>query len=484
MNANTARAPVITAAIESAARRAPDLPACILDGATLSYAALVRQVRALAAQFTRAGLAPGDAVGIALADDRANILTTLALIRLGCRQVALPPRDPAPLREDLARRLGLVAVVGMAAPDALGGAALILPDIEAAAAAPDVPAPPPAGGAELVVGTSGTTGRPKLMVATEPMMVDKAEILAGYGRVFLHRLGFDGNHGKRLTLRSLVTGGTEIVGGGVTPEEIARLVTRFGVGRLHLQPQAAAALLKLEGGQGAGWPKAARIFTTGTRIPQPFRLQLQAALGCELHVQYGTTEVGMVSIAGPRDHDVHPDSVGRLLPGVAVEAVDDDGRALSAGEEGLLRFRSAGAVLGYLDDEAANARHFGDGWFRPGDVGRVTPDGDLLVAGRRDDMMTLGIIKIFPAEIEAVAEGFPGLADCAAFAMHSERFGDIPLLAVVGGPGFDAAALLAHCRARLGVRAPRRVLELPALPRNAQGKVLRRDLAALAGAKP
>ncbi|GGJ29148.1 hypothetical protein GCM10011320_40530 [Neoroseomonas lacus] len=137
----------------------------------------MRQVRTVAAQFTRAGLAPGDAVGIALADDRANIRTTLARIRLGCRPVALLPRDPAPLREDLARRLGLVAVVGMAAPDALGGAALIRPDIEAAVAAPDVP--PPAGGAELVVGISDTTGRPKLVVATEPMMVDKAEILAG-----------------------------------------------------------------------------------------------------------------------------------------------------------------------------------------------------------------------------------------------------------------------------------------------------------------
>jgi acyl-CoA synthetase (AMP-forming)/AMP-acid ligase II len=482
LNGTTARAPVIVAAIETVARRAPELPALIFDGEPVSYAVLARQLRALAAQFSRAGLAPGDTVGITLADERANILTALALIRLGCRQVALPPRDPAPLREDLARRLGLAAVVGMAPEDAFGEAALILPDIEAAIAAPDAPAPPPAAGAELVVGTSGTTGRPKLMVVTEPVMVDKAEILAGHGRVFLHRLGFDGNHGKRLTLRSLVTGGTEVVGGGATPEEIAHLAERFGVGRLHLQPQAASALLRLRDG-GIGWPKAARLFTTGARIPQAFRLEIQAALGCDLYVQYGTTEAGMVSIAGPADHGAHPDSVGHLLPGVTVEAVDDDGRALPAGEEGLLRFRAPGAVAGYLDDDAANARHFGDGWFRPGDIGRAMPNGELLVAGRRDDMMTLGIIKIFPAEIEAVAEGFPGLADCAAFAMHSERFGDIPVLAAVGGPGFDAASLLAHCRARLGMRAPRRVLELPALPRNTQGKVLRRDLAALAGGR-
>ena len=79
-----------------------------------------------------------------------------------------------------------------------------------------------------------------------------------------------------------------------------------------------------------------------------------------------------------------------------------------------------------------------------------------------------------------MAEGFPGLVDCAAFAWRSAALGDLPMLAVVSAAGFDAAALLAHCRARLGLRAPRRVLELPALPRNAQGKVLRRELASLA----
>ena len=104
----------------------------------------------------------------------------------------------------------------------------------------------------------------------------------------------------------------------------------------------------------------------------------------------------------------------------------------------------------------------------------------LLVAGRRDDMMTLGTIKILPAEIEAVAEGFPGLRDCAAFAVRAPALGDIPVLAVVGDAGFDAAGLLAHCRARLGLRAPRKVVAVDAIPRNAMGKVLRQQLAEMA----
>jgi long-chain acyl-CoA synthetase len=192
------------------------------------------------------------------------------------------------------------------------------------------------------------------------------------------------------------------------------------------------------------------------------------------------TEVGLVSIAGPADHGLDPDAVGPVLPGVEVRVVDEAGRALPPDEEGLLRFRSAGMVTGYLDDPEATARGFPDGWFQPGDVGRLTASGQLRVAGRRDDRMTLGVIKIMPAEIEAVAERFPGVRDCAAFALPSRGLGDIPMLAAVAEPGVDAAALLAHCRAALGMRAPRKVVLVPALPRNAAGKVLRRDLVAMA----
>jgi acyl-CoA synthetase (AMP-forming)/AMP-acid ligase II len=137
---------------------------------------------------------------------------------------------------------------------------------------------------------------------------------------------------------------------------------------------------------------------------------------------------------------------------------------------------------GYLDDPEASARAFRDGWFQPGDRGRLEPDGTLVFAGRDAEMMMLGTINIFPAEIEAAAQGFPGVADCAAFALRSPALGDIPALAVVEvAPGaVDVPALAASCRARLGLRAPRRVVVVPALPRTATGKVQRDRLAALA----
>jgi acyl-CoA synthetase (AMP-forming)/AMP-acid ligase II len=464
------------ARVEAIARATPDRAAFIRVEGPVGYGEVARLVRAHAAQMLRAGIAPGDAVGITLADPWTHILCSLALIRLGCRQVGLPRHEPLPLREELARRIGVVAIIADDAADALGGATLLRPDRDAADAAPDPAASlPPIAFGELVMATSGTTGRPKLMIAREPMLLDQAERIAGFGAVFLHRPSFDGNHSKRLSYRSLVTGGTEVLAQDLAPRDLAALVARHGVTRVHLAPRDVAALPDALG--GVAWPAGTSIVTTGTRVPQAVRREVQGRLGCALHVVYGTTEAGIVSIAGPDDHEDHPDSVGRILPGVDAQALDDAGRPLPDGEDGLLRFRTPALVEGYLDDAEADATFFRDGWFHPGDIGRRLPGGVLLVAGRADDRMTLGVIKIFPAEIEAVAEGFPGVVECAAFPLASARFGDIPVLAVVAREGFDAAALLAHCRARLGMRAPRRIDIVAALPRNAQGKVLRRELA-------
>jgi acyl-coenzyme A synthetase/AMP-(fatty) acid ligase len=104
----------------------------------------------------------------------------------------------------------------------------------------------------------------------------------------------------------------------------------------------------------------------------------------------------------------------------------------------------------------------------------------LVFGGRADDMMILNSINIFPAEIEKVAEGFPGVIECAAFPMRSPVHGDIPMLAVVGADGCDLKALMTYCRERLGIRAPRKVIGLPEIPRNPQGKVVRRELSARA----
>jgi long-chain acyl-CoA synthetase len=136
-------------------------------------------------------------------------------------------------------------------------------------------------------------------------------------------------------------------------------------------------------------------------------------------------------------------------------------------------------VQGYVGDADATRRHFDGGWFYPGDLVRQLPGGALSVLGRKDDMMILNGINIFPSEVERVLESFPGVRHAVCFPLGSPVHGEIPVAAVeLTRP--DAAtpdALASFARGQLGVRSPRKIVVMDELPRNAQGKIVKRDLA-------
>lgn len=470
--------------IAAVAARDPARVAVVDAGRVIAYATLALHVGRMAGWLRRQGIGPGETVGLTLREEYPHLLATLALLALGCRQVTLGSRDPPAMRADLAARLRVAAVLGEREADALPGTPLLRPDMRAIAAegVEDAPAPPLAGGGTLVITSSGTTGRPKLIALPEAALAMQGMMTAGLGTVRFRSIGNEFNNAKRLQLHTLAAGGTEVLANNGAGAEVAEVCARHGVMRLNIAPVKAEALLAAMARPGAPpWPPQTGITLAGGPVPASLRRRLMAALTPDVCVLYGTSETGPVTIARPAHHDEHPDTVGPPVPGVRVEVVDEDGRALPPGERGLVRIRSAAAATAYLDDPEATARAFRDGWFHPGDAGWMTQGGALVLAGRADDMMNLGTIKIFPAEIEAAAAGFPGLVECAAFALRSAAHGDIPLLAVVAREGMDTAALLAACRERLGLRAPRRIVALDALPRNAAGKVLRRDLPRLAG---
>jgi acyl-coenzyme A synthetase/AMP-(fatty) acid ligase len=387
------------------------------------------------------------------------------------------------MRRALAERLAVVAVVTGSAENALPGAGTVVADLAAFAgdAALDRVALPQVGPGACVLTSSGTTGREKLVLMTAEIMARQAALTRNSGGV-RHRIATNEfNNGKRQQLSALWAGATEVLVNNRLDTGLAELCARFGVERLDIPPVAAERLLQEMRRPGAPpWPPAATLRLSGARVPGPLRAELQARLTRQVIVNLASTECGAMTLAGPDDHAVHPDTVGRPAQGVDLVVVDDDNQPCPVGEPGQLRIRSTACVDGYIADPEATARAFRDGYFFPGDMGYFLPDGSLVHLGRADDMMNLGSIKIFPAEIEAVAQDFPGVAECAAFAVRSPSMGDIPVLAVVAGAGIDADALLAQCRGRLGLRAPRKILVLRALPRNAQGKVLRRELAALA----
>jgi acyl-CoA synthetase (AMP-forming)/AMP-acid ligase II len=174
-----------------------------------------------------------------------------------------------------------------------------------------------------------------------------------------------------------------------------------------------------------------------------------------------------------------PDTIGSVLPRVTLQIVDGADKELPCGEVGMIRVRAAGNADRYHDDAEATATAFRGGWFYPGDLGMLTDEGQLIYKGRADDMMLFDGINIYPAEIEGVLTAHEAVVEAAAFAFQSEVHQDVPAVAVTLRAPVAEAELLAFCRARLGQRAPQRIIVVADFPRNSAGKILKRDLPGL-----
>jgi long-chain acyl-CoA synthetase len=199
---------------------------------------------------------------------------------------------------------------------------------------------------------------------------------------------------------------------------------------------------------------------------------------------YGLTETSGAAIANTgADYLAHPDSVGKVIsPVMEVRIAGPDGDPVPTGEVGEIWLRGPTVVRGYFGNEAATAAAITDGWFHTGDAGRLDGDGYLYVVDRLKDVVIRGGENVYAAEVEAALYEHPDVAEAAIVGVPDERLGEA-VAAVVrlrDGATADAAGLQAHVAGRLAAfKVPSIVHLTPdALPRNAAGKVLKRELRA------
>jgi acyl-coenzyme A synthetase/AMP-(fatty) acid ligase len=210
-----------------------------------------------------------------------------------------------------------------------------------------------------------------------------------------------------------------------------------------------------------------QVQTMGGFAPQQLRDRAARAFGGRVASRYGANE-----ITGICD-DLDASGVGIISAGVDVRILDSEGRELPQGELGMIAVRTPGMVEGYIDDEEATKRAFKDGWFISGDWGTLVEPRVLRLAGRYDDLLIVGGIKVPAIQVESQVRELAKATDCAVFALNLEG-GAISLgIALVVPPGSDRADLRAKVQRGLtmGVSTSARILFLDAMPRMGNGKI-------------
>jgi long-chain acyl-CoA synthetase len=196
---------------------------------------------------------------------------------------------------------------------------------------------------------------------------------------------------------------------------------------------------------------------------------------------YGMTETCGIITSVSADFFVDkPASCGPAMPSFEVKCVDDDGNTVPAGQVGELWVKGAPVIKGYINRPDATAESITDGWLHTGDVARIDEDGFIFIVDRKKDMVLRGGENIYCAEVEACVHHHPAVAECCVFGVPDARLGEEVAVAVVLRPGHALSAdeLRAHCAAHMSKhKVPRYVWFLnEAIPRNASGKFLKRQL--------
>ncbi len=198
---------------------------------------------------------------------------------------------------------------------------------------------------------------------------------------------------------------------------------------------------------------------------------------------YGLSEASPVVTKNPLVGQRKAGSIGKPIPNVEVSIQDDTGKLLPAGEIGELCVRGGNVMMGYWNQPEETAKVMRGKWLLTGDIGYRDEDGFYFITDRKKDMLLVNGINVYPREVEEIIYQFPGVKEAAVIGVPDARKGEQPLAFVAANEGtvLEEKALLQFIRSKLAdYKAPRRVVFLPALPRNATGKILKtalRDMA-------
>ncbi len=337
----------------------------------------------------------------------------------------------------------------------------------------------------VVLFSSGTTSKPKAIVHSRATLRALHEVLMrtwklSPGDVVLGALPFHTIYGLIFSAASVIyAGATLVLLERFHPERALAAIERHRVTTAAFVPAMVLMILNLEGNDRYDLSSLRALYTASAPISHADVERFRAFSRVSLIANYGMTEIPGAAVE-PADEPHLAHGVGKISPGFEVCVRDPDGRPLAVGETGEITMRGPTLMRGYLGDPALTAERVRDGWIHTQDIGRVDADGNIFLSGRTSEMIIRGGLNISPIEVENALARHHAVLDVAVVGTPDAVLGQkVTAFIVARDAGNDDVAdgLTQHCRENLSpAKVPAEFIVVDELPRNAGGKVLRKEL--------
>jgi acyl-CoA synthetase (AMP-forming)/AMP-acid ligase II len=504
----------LTFYLDKGASLDPRAPCLTLDGRSLSYSQVADLSHAVARSLRRSGVQPGDKVGILSANDPTAFSCVFGIARAGAVWCPINPRNAAAENAELLDLFDCSALIFQPSFDELVAAiAPTLPKLttlvrlgdgnatgndtqdfqawlDTARDDPSVEAAPP-GDLVALVGTGGTTGRPKGVMLTDRNLEAMSAItLMSYpfdGRpVYLAQAPLTHAAGV-LCFPVLARGGEVVIMAKPDAGRFLELIERHRVTHTFLPPTLIYMVLGHEALDRTDL-SSLQCFWYGAAPMSTARLAEALDRIGPMAQLFGQSEAPMmISTMSPAEHrrsDATIDtarlaSAGRPSPLVTVAILDANGRPVPRGERGEICVRGSLVMAGYYKNPGATAEASAHGWHHTGDIGYLDGDGYLYIVDRAKDMVITGGFNVYSAEVEQALMTHEAIRDCAVIGLPDEKWGErvTAVIQLQSGAEIDAGELIAFVKQRIGsVKAPKQIEIWADLPRSAVGKILKTEI--------